>query len=254
MVLACNQIPDMHLVGGGASAQVFPFRTHSEDSKHKEDNVTLQALIRFQNFYDDETITREDIFSYVYAILHHPAYRSRYTENLKRELPRIPLVAADGTLHGPPKPDDDLTRKPSKRDAVVFHAFAQSGRKLVTLHATYEDQPEFTLERIESKAAPLDWRVETMKLSKDRTKIHYNDFLTLGGIPKQTFDYKLGNRSAIEWVIDQYRVTRDADAQITSDPNRLEDEQYIVRLIGQVITVSLETLKTTQALPPLTFT
>ena len=90
-----------------------------------------------------------------------------------------------------------------------------------------------------------------MKLTKDRDAIQYNDFLTLAGIPPEAFDYRLGNRSALEWVIDQYRVRRDERGDITSDPNRADDEQYIVRLIGQVITVSLETNKTVAGLPPL---
>ena len=88
-----------------------------------------------------------------------------------------------------------------------------------------------------------------MKLTKDKSAIVYNDFLTLAGIPPEVFDYKLGNRSALEWVIDQYRVTRDEKGGITSDPNRMNDEEYIVRLIGQVITVSLETQKIIGTLP-----
>ena len=90
-----------------------------------------------------------------------------------------------------------------------------------------------------------------MKLSKDKTSLFYNDFLTLNGIPSEVFDYKLGNRSALEWVIDQYCVTRDDDGNITSDPNRMDDEEYIVCLIGQVITVSLETMKIVNGLPEL---
>ena len=117
----------------------------------------------------------------------------------------------------------------------------------------YEDQPEFPLRRIENKEAKLDWRVEAMKLTKDRVFLIYNDWLTLTDIPAQVFDYRLGNRSALEWVIDQYRVTRDADGEIVSDPNRLDDEKYIVRLIGQVVHVSVETLKTIGKLPELKF-
>ncbi len=83
--------------------------------------------------------------------------------------------------------------------------------------------------------------------------LRYNDFLTLTGIPAEVLDYRLGNRSALGWVIDQYRVTRDEHGKVTSDPNRLDDEQYMVRLIGQVITVSLETQKIVQGLPPLRF-
>ena len=86
----------------------------------------------------------------------------------------------------------------------------------------------------------------------NKTALIYNDFLTLEGIPPEVFNYRLGNRSALDWIIDQYRVERDDKGEITSDPNR-DDEQYIVRLIGQVVTVSLETLKIVQSLPPITF-
>ena len=98
---------------------------------------------------------------------------------------------------------------------------------------------------------PLDWRVEKMKLSKDKTGIKYNDFLTLDGIPAKAFDYRLGNRSALEWVIDQYRVKTDKRSGIVNDPNRADDEEYIVRLIGKVVAVSLETVGIVEGLPGL---
>jgi predicted helicase len=251
--LTTDVVPDLHLASFGCGSQCFPFQTISEDEKHHRDNVTMQALTRFQIFYDDDSITRQDIFHYVYALLHHPAYRSRYAENLKRELPRIPFIDADGSLHGPPEPGKESDHKPSKKDAAVFHAFAKAGEKLADLHVNYEGQKEFKLQRIENKSVPLDWRVESMKLTKDRASIIYNDFLTLSGIPPEVFDYKLGNRSALEWVIDQYRVAKDADGNITSDPNRDDDEQYIVRLIGQVVEVSLETQSLVKEMPPLKF-
>jgi predicted helicase len=90
-----------------------------------------------------------------------------------------------------------------------------------------------------------------MRLSKDKTTLIYNDFLTLSDIPKETYDYRLGNRSALEWVIDQYQVSKDKRSGITNDPNREHDPQYILRLIGQVITVSLETVKIVSELPGL---
>ena len=90
-----------------------------------------------------------------------------------------------------------------------------------------------------------------MKLTPDKTALIYNNFLTLDGIPPEVFDYRLGNRSALEWVIDQYQVSTDPRSGITNDPNRPDDPQYIVRLLGQVITVSLETLKIIQTLPDL---
>ena len=90
-----------------------------------------------------------------------------------------------------------------------------------------------------------------MRLSKDKTTLTYNQFLTLSGIPPEVYEYRLGNRSALEWVIDQYQVSTDKRSGIVNDPNRADDPQYILRLIGQVITVSLETVKIVRALPSL---
>ena len=151
-------------------------------------------------------------------------------------------------MQGDAKPDHN-----PKASAKLFHAFAAAGKKLADLHVNYESAKEFPLQRQENKEVKLDRRVEAMKLSKDKASLFYNDFLTLSGIPPEVFDYRLGNRSALEWVIDQYRVTRDEQGQIASDPNRLDDEQYIVRLIGQVITVSLETRKVAKGLQEVRF-
>jgi len=90
-----------------------------------------------------------------------------------------------------------------------------------------------------------------MRLSKDKSTLTYNEFLTLSDIPKETDDYRLGNRSALEWIIDQYQVSTDKRSGITNDPNRADDPQYILRLIGQVITVSLETVSIVNSLPVL---
>jgi len=93
-----------------------------------------------------------------------------------------------------------------------------------------------------------------MKLSKDKTSLIYNQFLTLSGIPKETYEYRLGNRSALEWVIDQYQVSTDQRCGITNDPNRDDAPQYILRLVGQVISVSLETVRIVQGMPRLGLT
>jgi predicted helicase len=90
-----------------------------------------------------------------------------------------------------------------------------------------------------------------MKLGKDKTTLIYHQFLTLSGIPKETYDYRLGNRSALEWVIDQYQISTDKRSGIINDPNRVDDKEYILRLIGQIITVSLETVNIVSTLPPL---
>src|SRR5439155_2048879 len=95
------------------------------------------------------------------------------------------------------------------------------------------------------------YRVTKMRLSKDKTSLIYNQFLTLSGIPPDTYEYRLGNRSALDWVIHQYHVSTDNRSGINHDPNREDDPQYILRLVGQVITVSLETVKIVVSLPPL---
>jgi predicted helicase len=246
-----NQIPNLNFVSID-SAQCFPLFTYSEDGTHRQENVTPKARTLFQIFYDEDSITREDVFCYVYALLHHPVYRQRFAEILKRNLPRIPLVAADGSLHPPPKPGKEDHRKRSKKDAAVFHAFAKAGRKLADLHINYESATNFPLDQIENEEVPLNWRVEAMKLTNDKSAIVYNDFLTLSGIPPEVFDHKLGNRSALEWVVDQYQVIKDEQDNIISDPNRANDDKYIINLIEKVITVSLETLKTINSLPGLT--
>jgi predicted helicase len=143
------------------------------------------------------------------------------------------------------------SRAPTPKDASLFHAIVAAGKKLAELHVGYEQQPEFPLRRRENPQSPLNWRLEKMRLSKDKSSLTYNDFLTLDGIPPETFEYRLGNRSALEWVIDQYQVSTDKRSGITSDPNRPDDPEYIVRLLGQVITVSLETVKVVKALPAL---
>jgi predicted helicase len=97
---------------------------------------------------------------------------------------------------------------------------------------------------------PLSYRVEDkMRLSKDKTTLRVNPSLTLAGIPPETFRYRLGNRSALDWVIDQYQVSQDKRSGIKSDPNRADDPEYIVRLVGQVVRVSLETVRIVNGLP-----
>ena len=144
-------------------------------------------------------------------------------------------------------PQDDKVES----DAEVFRAFVRAGQRLAEIHVHYEQQPEYPLTKTEKAGEKLDYRVTKMKLSKDKTSLIYNQFLTLSGIPPETYEYRLGNRSALEWVIDQYQVSTDKRSGIINDPNRTDDEQYILRLIGQVITVSLETVKIVKSLPPL---
>src|SRR5688500_4181828 len=118
------------------------------------------------------------------------------------------------------------------------------------LHLNYESAPEYCLRWVET-GAPFSWRVEKMKWTPDKTALIVNSSLTLEGFPPEAFLYKLGNRSALDWVVDQYQVKTDARSGLTSDPNRADDEEYIVRLVGRVTTVSLETQKLISDLPPL---
>lgn len=222
-----NHIPDALSQGG---TQVIPFYTYDGENGEQRENIPLSTLVSFQQHYDDESITKWDIFNYVYAVLHHPEYRSRYAANLRRELPRIPCVS---------------------KDAKTFHAFAEIGHELADLHVNYEGAAEYKLKRTENREEKLNWRVEKMRLTRDKRAIIYNDFLTLDGIPPETFNYRLGNRSALEWVIDQYQVSIDKRSGISNDPNREDEPDYIVKLIGKVITVSLETQKLIARLPPL---
>jgi predicted helicase len=139
-------------------------------------------------------------------------------------------------------------RPVSQSHLRAFRAFAKAGQRLVELHVHYEQQPEYKLTKIEKKGEKLDYRVTKMKLSKDKTSLIFNRFLTLSDIPKETYKYRLGNRSALEWVIDQYQVSTDKRSGIINDPNRSDDPQYILRLIGQIVTVSLETVKIVESL------
>ena len=262
--LMVDAIPELHLCASTDGFQCFPFYTYAEDGSERRENITDWALQEFQTRYGDPSISKWDIFHYVYAVLHHPQYRERYAANLRRELPRIPLVAqasppaSSGSVPAPVRTAErgrSANSQPGtaalQADAALFHAFAAAGKKLAELHVGYEHQPEFPLRRRENPQSPLNWRVEKMRLSKDKSSLTYNDFLTLDGIPPETFEYRLGNRSALEWVIDQYQVSADKRSGITNAPNRPDAPEYIVRLLAQVITVSLETVKVVKGLPAL---
>lgn len=198
--IICDKLPQ-----GGS--QCFPI-AQLEDS----------AVAQFRQRYSNASITKENLFHYLYALLHHPAYRERYADNLKRELPRIPFA-----------PD--------------FSALAAAGKELAHLHIEYETLEQWPLESVENKDVPYSERVTKMQLSPDRQSLKVNDSLTLVGIPGEAFEYRLGTRSALEWIIDQYQVKGE------SDPNREHDPGYIARLVGQVVRVSVETARLVKSLP-----
>jgi predicted helicase len=205
--LSTNAVADTHLCAACDAHQCFPL-SHLKDS----------AVAQFRQHYAADCISKEDVFHYLYAVLHHPGYRERYAANLKRELPRVPFA-----------PD--------------FSAFAAAGEELMRLHIEYESLEPWPLQFIENTDVPYTERVTRMRLSADKQSIQVNESLTLAGIPADAFDYRLGSRSAIEWIIDQYQVKGD------SDPNRDDDPGYIVRLIGQVVRVSVETMRIVRSLP-----
>jgi predicted helicase len=130
-----------------------------------------------------------------------------------------------------------------------FEAFAEAGRQLAKWHLEYESVEPWPLTWVEAPGVPLSYEVNKMKLSKDKSSLRVNVYLTLADIPPEVSRYRLGNRSALEWVVDQYQVSEDARSGIKSDPNRLEDPEYIVRLVGQVVRVSVETVKIVESLP-----
>lgn len=226
MTMAVNEIPDLHLVSPGCSTQVFPFYTYDAAGTRTE-NISDAALEAFRRHYKDSKITKRDLFHYVYAVLHHPDYRSRYAANLKQTLPRIPL-------------------------APRFAEFSRIGKALMSMHLNFDSAPEYDgLEHQEMDGEPVDWTVERMKLVRDQTSIVYNSYLSLSGIPPAAFEYRLGNRSALDWAIEQLGVSTDKRSGITNDPNRLGDQEAVVRLIKKVITISLETMRLVNSLPPL---
>ena len=220
MALMTDTLVDYHLVGAGSATQCFPFYTYAEDGTNRRENITDWALTQFQTRYGTD-VMKWDIFYYVYALLHHPEYRENYAEDLKRDLPHVPL----------------LSRK------ETFLDFVRIGQQLTEIHLRYEQAKEYPLKWIENRDVPLSWRVEKMRLTADRTALIVNESLTLTGIPQVCFQYRLGTHSALEWVIDQYRVKKDKQTGIVSDPNNLDEEEYIVRLVGRVVTVSVETVR-----------
>ena len=221
-----NAIPNLTITSIDGT-QCFPFYTYDEDGTNRQENITDWTLSEFRTHYSDDTITKWDIFHYTYGLLHHPTYREKYEMNLKRDLPHIPF-------------------------AEDFWGFAKAGAALADIHVNYESVPKYDgLQPMETEGMKVNWRVEKMKLSKDKTQLIYNDFLTLDGIPPEVYEYRLGTRSALEWVVDQYRVKTDRRSGIANDPNRADTPQYIVDLIGRVITVSLKTVEIVGGLPAL---
>lgn len=247
-----DTLPNLHVTGAGSGGQYFPRWTYStltsaddlfgasdpDQTPDRQDNVSDAALETYRDVYGS-TVTKDDIFYYVYGLLHAPDYRDTYAADLKKNLPRIPLVAT----------------------TEDFRTFTAAGRRLSELHINYESTDPYPLHEETSPRFDVTrrdaWRVTKMKWRSrtDKSAIVYNSGLTLTGIPDQAHRYMLGARSALEWLIDRYQVKTDKASGIVNDPNDWCDEigkpGYIVDLIKRITTVSVETMKIVDALPPL---
>ncbi|HEJ3369404.1 TPA: DEAD/DEAH box helicase [Pseudomonas aeruginosa] len=252
-----NMLPDLEVISKGVCFPIYWYEPATEkaaqsgfsfdcgdadvtdaDGYVRRDGVTDDALIDFRQHYSDESITKENIFYYVYGVLHSPEYREQYAADLKKVLPRIPYA-----------PD--------------FKAFSQAGRKLADLHLNYETVEPWPVQEDAKPKGDLNdlayYRVEKMRFAslggrnKDKSVIVFNSRITLRGIPLQAYDYVVNGKSAIEWVMERYQVSTDKDSGIKDDPNdwcrEHNDPAYILNLVKRVIRVSMETVAIVSALP-----
>lgn len=212
----------------------------------RRDAITDEGLQHFNNAYPTGNISKEDIFYYVYGVLHSVEYRTRYADNLSKKLPRIPCVS---------KADD-------------FWYFSKAGRELAALHINYETvEPYAATITIATGKNTTDmderrlYRVEKMKFGKngkekDKTTILYNDLITFSAIPERAYDYVVNGKSAIDWGMERQCVKTDKASGIVNDANDWANEtvgnaKYPLELLLRVITVSLKTLDIVEGLPKL---
>ena len=247
LVLATDSIVD--LGGAGISGVQFfarySFVQADVDSLFEQpervDNITDWALNQYKAQYGPQ-VTKDDIFFYVYGLLHSTEYRERYAADLKKQLPRIPMV--------------------SGRER--FEAFVTAGRTLSELHIGYENIEPHPLTEVVSPAAPVDeyerFAVKKMKYGGkagawDKSRIRYNDYVDIEGIPLEAQEYMLGSRSGLDWIIERYQVKTDKASGIVNDPNdwsrEHEQPRYIIDLIGRITALSLKTMEIVNGLPTL---
>lgn len=210
-------------------------------SYQRRDGISDVGFAHFQAAYPGESISKEDIFYYVYGLLHSPEYRSRYADNLSKELPRIPCV----------------------KTAADFWAFSKAGRDLAELHLNYETVEPYpvTLDFGKNRLAALtdaEYRVTKMKFATkgDKSTVIYNPHITVRNIPLDAYEYVVNGKPALEWVMERQAVTTDKDSGIVNDANLWATEtmgnaRYPLDLFCRVITVSLGTQKIIKSLPPL---
>ncbi|MYE95140.1 MAG: hypothetical protein F4086_06085 [Gemmatimonadetes bacterium] len=195
------------------------------------DNISDAALTTFRDYCCDPEITADDVFDYVYGVLHAPAYRERFANDLAKELPRVPLA-----------PD--------------FHAFATAGRDLAFLHLGYETCSEYPLELAfsgEGEPSPKHFRLgrRAMRYSdRERRELVVNEFVRLRGIPAAAHRYEVNGRTPLGWFMDRYRITQDKSSGIVNDPNDwFADPRDLITAIRRLVHVSVETVRIVESLP-----
>ena len=219
------------------TTDMFAAPTADVHQPQRRDAITDEGLKHFQDAYAGESISKEDLFYYVYGLLHSPDYRERYADNLSKELPRIPRV----------------------KTAADFWAFSKAGRDLAHWHLNYETVEPYPL-TIDAKGAltDADYRVEKMKFAKkgDKSTVIYNGKITVKNIPAQAWDYVVNGKAALDWVMERQSVKTDKASGIVNDANdwaieTMHNPKYPLELFQRVVTVSLETQKIVAALPKL---
>jgi predicted helicase len=217
------------------------------DGYRRRHAITDVILKEFRKAYGKD-VSKDAIFYYVYGILHSPEYRSRFSSDLKKMLPRIPLT----------------------QETADYKKFTKAGRALAEWHLNYETSEPYPLAEISPELGLDPWKqfhVSKMTFAKptpaqkaaglkaDKTRIHYNSHLTLDGIPLEAYDYIVNGKPALEWIMERYQITIDKDSGIKNDPNdwckEHNNPRYIVDLLKRVTRVSLETNKIVNALPEL---
>ena len=212
-VLATDKPADFHFTG---DTQCFALYRYTVDGE-RVSNITGWGLQQFRQHYGDDSISAEDIFAYTYAMLHDPAYRRRYEVDLRRDFPRVYF-------------QED------------FAWWAQQGRELLDLHLGFETAEPWPLERLDKNGVTPVRAI--LRADKERSVITLDEQTSLASVPAEAWEYRLGSRSALEWVLDQYKERQPRDPTIRERfyTYRFADhKERVVDLLGRVCAVSMVT-------------
>ena len=236
--LAIKNIFDLLPQGGSQCLPLYRY----DKSGNRQENITDWGIEQFREHYGDEGITREDIFHYVYAVLHNPAYRRKYEQNLKRDFPRIPFYPSFGQWVAWGKALMELhigyeAAEPYPLEVVTAETKAEAKRQKEMFAVVEEPQAMFARQpKVKAK----------LKVVKESGIIELDELTLLRGIPAQAWEYKLGNRSALEWILDQYKEKKPKDPTIAEKFNTYRFADYkeqVIDLLKRVCTVSVETVR-----------